>query len=89
MLNDDQQIQTLEMLEDGLLPGWSSTEQQIWFATLRFHTLLGFAAAPRFGGNQNLAGWRAMNFPGHIHEMGGLSDAQVEGAEPITLHFPH
>lgn len=87
-LNDSQQIQTLEMLEDGLLPAWSSADQQTWFATLRFHTLLGFAAAPRFGGNQHLAGWRAMNFPGHMHEMGGLNDAQVEGAEPIALHFP-
>ncbi len=88
-LNDAQQIQTLEMLEDGVLPEWSSVDQQTWFATLRFHTLLGFAAAPRFGGNQNLAGWRAMNFPGHVHEMGGLSDAQVEGVEPIPIHFPH
>jgi len=88
-LGDERQIETLEKLEDGLLPNWSSAEQSAWFATLRYHTLLGFAAAPHFGGNQNLAGWRAMNFPGHIHEMGGLSDAQVEGVEPITIHFPH
>lgn len=87
-LRDDQQIKALEMLEDGLLPAWASTDQQTWFATLRFHTLLGFAAAPSFGGNRNLAGWRAMNFPGHVHELGGLSDAQVSGAEPIHFHFP-
>lgn len=86
-LADDRQIEALEMLEDGLLPEWTSVEQQTWFSIVRYHTLLGFAAAPHFGGNQNLAGWRAMQFPGHLHEMGGLSDAQVEGREPIHMHF--
>lgn len=86
-LGDAEQIQALEMLEDGLWPDWPAADQQAWFATLRYHTLLGFAAAPAFGGNRNLAGWRAMQFPGHLHETGGLTDAQVEGIEPIHFHF--
>lgn len=88
-LDDAEQIRTLEMLEDGDLPDWDGDEQRAWFAVLHYHTLLGFAAAPKYGGNANFSGWRAMQFPGNEHELGGVSDAQVEGTDPIVIRFPH
>lgn len=89
-LDDARQVQCLEQLEDGALPGWQgAADQAQWFATLRFHTILGFLAAPKYGGNRDLVGWRATHFPGHLHEAGGLSDAQVSGAEPIRIDFSH
>jgi gluconate 2-dehydrogenase gamma chain len=82
--NADRQRECLENLEDGKLQTWRAPlDQPSFFAMLRFHTILGFLAAPKFGGNADFAGWRALNFPGHLHEMGGLTDAQVTGAEPI------
>jgi len=90
-LGSAQQVQCLENLEDGVIAAWpqSAPAQQQWFAMLRFHTILGFLAAPKFGGNQNMAGWRAIGFPGHLHELGGISDEQVSGAQPIAPMWHH
>jgi hypothetical protein len=89
-LNAEQQVKCLEDLEDGLIADWpAAIDQKAFFTTLRFHTILGFLAAPKFGGNADFAGWRAMSFPGHIHEMGGLSDRQVSGEEPIHPSWEH
>lgn len=80
----DAQRECLENLEDGVLAHWqAAVKQQQFFEMLRFHTILGFLAAPKFGGNADYSGWRALDFPGHLHEMGGITDAQVTGAEPI------
>lgn len=80
----DVQRECLENLEDGSLQHWQAAlGQQPFFEMLRFHTILGFLAAPKFGGNADFSGWRALKFPGHLHEMGGITDAQVEGLEPI------
>jgi hypothetical protein len=84
------QRECLENLEDGLLQHWQSTlGQQPFFEMLRFHTLLGFLAAPKFGGNADFSGWRALNFPGHLHEMGGITDRQVAGEDPILPGWNH
>ena len=86
-LESAQQVRVLEQLEDGQLEGLPAMNQQIWFGLLWYHTILGFAAAPRFGGNQNLVGWKVMNFPGHLHEAGGITDAQVAGEQPLKWTF--
>ncbi|HSB95843.1 MAG TPA: gluconate 2-dehydrogenase subunit 3 family protein [Spongiibacteraceae bacterium] len=85
------QITCLENLEDGAIPHWPATAigQNALFGMLRFHTILGFLAAPKFGGNVDFAGWRALNFPGHLHEMGGISDRQVSGEVPIQPSWHH
>lgn len=90
-LDPAEQITCLENLEDGLIPDWPATAvaQNTFFAMLRFHTILGFLAAPKFGGNADFSGWRALGFPGHLHEMGGISDRQVSGAEPIIPTWHH
>jgi gluconate 2-dehydrogenase gamma chain len=85
------QIACLENLEDGVIGTWPSTAlaQNPFFEMLRFHTILGFLAAPKFGGNADFNGWRTLGFPGHIHEMGGISDRQVSGEEAIHPGWQH
>ena len=81
-LSSQRQTRLLEQLEDGRITGWQApaTPQAPFFQTLYFHTLLGFLAAPSFGGNRGEQGWKAVGFPGHLHESGGISDQQVEGS---------
>jgi len=90
-LAEPDQVRSLENLEDGVLEHWPQGQigQQQFFASVRFHTILGFLAAPKFGGNQDFAGWRAIGFPGHLHEMGGISDEQVTGEKPIAPLWHH
>ena len=86
----DAQRECLENLEDGKLSHWQpALTQPAFFEMLRFHTILGCLAAPKFGGNAGYSGWRAMDFPGHLHEMGGITDDQVEGKEPILPGWNH
>ena len=88
-LNVPQQIELLELLEDGELEPWpgDGVDQQQLFGTLRVHTLFGFLAAPKYGGNQNMVGWQVIGFPDHVHERGGLSDEQVSGVKPIPMDW--
>lgn len=90
-LEEAQQVQCLENLEDGHIADWpgQAPGQQQFFEMLHFHTILGFLAAPKFGGNRDFSGWRAIGFPGHLHEMGGISDEQVTGAQPIAPMWHH
>jgi gluconate 2-dehydrogenase gamma chain len=83
-LDAAQQVSLLEQLEDGKLEPWPAAAgaQAALFGTLRLHTLLGFLAAPAFGGNRDGAGWKAVGHVGHLHGAGGVSDDQVTGASP-------
>lgn len=84
-LGAERQTAFLERLEDGQFSGWPETVmgQAELFGLLRWHTLLGFLADPRHGGNRDGIGWRALGHPGHLHEHGGISDEQLSGAVPI------
>ncbi|MBK5288322.1 MAG: gluconate 2-dehydrogenase subunit 3 family protein [Acidimicrobiia bacterium] len=42
------------------------------------HVVEGCYAAPEYGGNRNLDGWRAIDFPGDVQPR-GYTDAEVEG----------
>lgn len=42
------------------------------------HCVEGCYAAPEYGGNRDLGGWRAIEFPGDVQPR-GYSDAEVEG----------
>jgi hypothetical protein len=51
------------------------------FATLCYeHACEGAYAAPEYGGNRALAGWRAIDFPGDVQPR-GYTDAEVTGRE--------
>ncbi|MBW2359286.1 MAG: gluconate 2-dehydrogenase subunit 3 family protein [Deltaproteobacteria bacterium] len=71
----------LEDLESGSLPDWGApgASQQAFFGSVRMHTLLGFLADPRHGGNRDFIGWRTMGFPGPVHHLGGAQPDQMSG----------
>lgn len=79
------QDQILSAIDTGALAPWPAAlgRPQDFFATLRFHTLAGFLADPKYGGNRAFAGWRAVGFPGPLHLMGGASAAQMQGKAPL------
>ena len=58
-------------------------EAQDFFATNRFHALLGFIADPKYGGNRDYAGWKLMGFPGPLHMVGGVTPEQMIGRQPV------
>ena len=79
------QDELLVNLEDGALAYWPAAvpAQGEFFALLRWHTLLGFLAVPRYGGNRDGAGGRAIRHAGHLHHAGGVSDQQLAGGAPL------
>ncbi len=74
----------LRELEDGDVPGWSGgdAEPAAFFATVREHAILGFLCDPARGGNRSFAGWRVVQFPGPVHELGGATPEQMLGLVP-------
>lgn len=85
-LAPERQDAVLRELETGALPGWSARDaaQEPFFATLRLHTILGFVADPRHGGNRNYVGWRLMGYPGSVHHLGGSTAEQVRGEQAFA-----
>ena len=77
-------VSTLEFLEDGDVTPWHSATvaPAVLFKTLYFHTIFGFLAVPSYAGNSGQLGWKAIGFPGHLHEMGGISDKVVTPLAP-------
>ena len=75
----------LAAVDTGALTAWPPAlgRSQDFFATLRFHTIAGFLADPKYGGNRAYAGWRAVGFPGPVHHLGGANAAQMLGKEPL------
>jgi hypothetical protein len=56
------------------------------FTSLLFeHTIEGLYAAPEYGGNQGLAGWKDIDFPGDIQPRGYTSEEveRSDGRDPV------
>jgi hypothetical protein len=56
------------------------------FTSLLFeHTIEGLYAAPEYGGNRNLAGWKDIAFPGDIQPRGYTADevSRSDGPDPV------
>jgi gluconate 2-dehydrogenase gamma chain len=85
-LEADQQDGVLRDLERGNANEWQipGIPSQLFFETARAHTLIGFLADPKYGGNRDYAGWRVSGYPGPRHRMGGYSPAQMAGEAPIV-----
>lgn len=84
-LTDDQKDEMLASIESGSVEGWpdeagASTD---FFATVRGHTLIGFLADPKYGGNRNYAGWKVIGYPGPRHHAGGFTPEQMQGRARI------
>lgn len=83
-LASDQQDEVLIALESGDASGWSaSITSEEFFETVRSHTLIGFLADPKYGGNQDYVGWKLGGYPGPRHDAGGYTPAQMIGEERI------
>ncbi len=65
--------------------GWPPEviEQQEFFETVREHTIIGFLADPKYGGNRDYIGWKVVGYPGPRHSRGGFTPAQMIGEENI------
>jgi len=50
---------------------------------IRMHTIVGFLADPKYGGNRDYVGWKVAGYPGGGHHLGGYSPAQMIGKEKI------
>jgi gluconate 2-dehydrogenase gamma chain len=84
-LDSEQRQRVLTEMQQGSLAGWTAkiARAQDFFATIRFHTLLGFIGDPKYGGNQGYAGWKLMGFPGPLHMVGGVTPEQMMGRQPV------
>ena len=80
------QDQLLREFEAGEAKEWQipGLPSPLFFETARVHTLVGFLADPKYGGNRDYAGWRVSGYPGPRHRMGGYSPAQMSGEAPIV-----
>ena len=80
-----QQDRVLASLEDGDAPGWPAGEvgAQEFFAAIWLHTLWGFLADPKYGGNRDFAGWKVIGYPGPRHARGGYTPEQMAGRAAI------
>ena len=84
-LEAQQQDEVLAALEDGKAQGWPKGEvrSEQFFETVRLHTVYGFLADPRYGGNRSYAGWKLMGYPGPRHHTGGYTPQQMIGKAKI------
>ena len=89
-----QGIATLDKLAGGDFTKASRTKQDkilvmssvSSFMSLLFeHTIEGLYAAPEYGGNRGLAGWREIGFPGDIQPRGYTADevSRSDGHDPV------
>ena len=89
-----QGIATLDKLAGGDFTKASRTKQDKIlvmsalsnFVSLLFeHTIEGLYAAPEYGGNRGLAGWKEIGFPGDIQPRGYTADevSRSDGPDPV------
>jgi hypothetical protein len=87
-------IATLDKLAGGDFTKASGTKQDkilvissvSSFMSLLFeHTIEGLYAAPEYGGNRDLAGWKEIGFPGDIQPRGYTADevSRSDGHDPV------
>jgi len=84
-LETSQQDEVLAALEAGQADGWPDGDlsSSQFFETVRSHTVLGFLADPKYGGNRDYVGWRVMGYPGPRHRSGGYTVEQTRGEADI------
>ncbi len=85
-LETGQQDEVLAALEAGRADGWPDGEvtSSEFFETVRSHTVLGFLADPKYGGNRDHAGWKVIGYPGPRHRFGGYTTEQTRGEADIS-----
>jgi gluconate 2-dehydrogenase gamma chain len=89
-LQPDQQDQWLHQLENEQITPWATAEEENilqadFFATLRLHTIFGFLADPKYGGNKDYVGWKLAVFPGPTHHRGGATPEHLLGETAVPM----
>lgn len=84
-LSAAEQDEILAALESGAAEGWpqGAITSQRFFAAVRLHTVYGFLADPRHGGNRDFLGWRTAGYPGSGHARGGYDADQMTGERAV------
>ena len=84
-LTPEQQDTVLAELESAQAEGWPESEvaPDEFFETVREHTIIGFLADPKYGGNRDYIGWKMVRYPGPRHHLGGYTPEQMIGKEKI------
>lgn len=84
-LAETQQDEVMVSLQTGEASEWPgrSGSSSEFFETVRAHTIIGFLADPKYGGNRGYAGWKVIGYPGPSHHSGGYTPEQLVGEEPI------
>jgi len=85
-LSADEQDAVLVMLQDDAAGGWpaGATSAPEFFEAVRVHTIIGFLADPKYGGNRDHVGWKLVGYPGPSHMRGGYTPEQMLGTEEVT-----
>jgi len=85
-LSPEQQDEVLSALESGKADGWPAhaVPSSAFFQAVRAHTIIGFLADPKYGGNSAYAGWQVTAYPGSGHHLGGYSPDQMMAKAKIT-----
>ena len=85
-LTTEQQDQVLAALDSTKAEGWpegAGLPAAKFFEAVRAHTIIGFLADPKYGGNRDYAGWKVVGYPGGGHHLGGYSPDQMMGKARI------
>jgi len=84
-LDPSAQDDVLRRLEDGTASAWpvADVPSQAFFMQIWIHTLWGFLAEPKYGGNRDYAGWRVLGYPGGRHKLGGYSPEMMAGTARV------
>jgi gluconate 2-dehydrogenase gamma chain len=89
-LTAERQDEVLVALESDKADGWpggAGLPPAKFFEAVRAHTIIGFLADPKYGGNRDYAGWKVIGYPGGGHHLGGYSPAQMMGKEKIVAKW--
>jgi len=85
-LSAAQQDEVITALEQGKASEFTFPTAQVFFNTLRAHTMEGMFADPVYGGNKDFAGWKLVGFPGTqlYYTPADLASKQAFTRAPIT-----
>ncbi len=85
-LSAAQQDEVIGALEQGKASEFEFPIAQVFFNTLRTHTMEGMFADPVYGGNKDFAGWKLVGFPGAqlFYTAADLANNQAFTRAPIT-----
>ena len=85
-LSAAKQDEVITALEQGKASEFTFPTAQVFFNTLRAHTMEGLFADPVYGGNKDFAGWKLVGFPGTqlYYTPADLASKQAFTRAPIT-----